>query len=163
MNNRFNEVFPFFDSLNSEFALEARLIDIFSSCFLFHLSSNQSSNNIKSHICLLNEIALESFLDSTVALVVSNASIKNNIAMSISHIHIHNKLVIKTLYHTVNVMTTEAELFAIVKIVDGRLYFIFSFQFYFTFLFFFFSFSIFRTTRVRVYQSCCHISHKLMV
>jgi len=50
-----------------------------------------------------------------------------------------------------------------VKIVDGGLYFIFSFHFYFTFLFFFFSFSIFRTTRVRVYQSRCHISHKLMV
>ena len=31
---------------------------------------------------------------------------------------------------------------------------------YFTLLF---SFSIFRTTRVRVYQSRCHISHKLMV
>ena len=113
MNNRFNEVFLFFDSLNSEFAPEARLIDIFSSCFLFHLSFNQSSNNIKSHICLLNEITLESFLDSTVALVIFNATIKNNVATSISHIHIHNKLVIKTLYHIVNVTTTEAELFAI--------------------------------------------------
>ena len=113
MNNRFNEVFLFFDSLNSEFAPEARLIDIFSRCFLFHLSFNQSSNNIKSHICLLNEITLESFLDSTVALVVFNATIKNNVATSISHIHIHNKLVIKTLYHIVNVTTTEAELFAI--------------------------------------------------
>ena len=29
-------------------------------------------------------------------------------------------------------------------------------------LFLFFSFSIFRTTRVRAYQSRCHISHKLM-
>ena len=37
-----------------------------------------------------------------------------------------------------------------VKIVDGGLYFYFYF------------FSIFRTTRVRVYQSRCHISHKLM-
>jgi len=48
-----------------------------------------------------------------------------------------------------------------VKIVDGGLYFI-PFHFYFTCLFFLFYFSIFRTTRVRGYQSCCHISHNLM-
>ena len=36
--------------------------------------------------------------------------------------------------------------------------FIFIFSFYFIFLLF----SIFRTTRVRVYQSRCYISHKLM-
>ena len=47
-----------------------------------------------------------------------------------------------------------------IKIVDGRLnfYFLLFILFYFIFLFF----SIFRTTRIRVYQSCCHISHKLM-
>ena len=41
-----------------------------------------------------------------------------------------------------------------------NLTFIFIFISYFIFLFF--SFSIFRTTRVRGYQSCCHISHNLM-
>ena len=40
-----------------------------------------------------------------------------------------------------------------VKIVNGGLDFHFHFYFYF---------SIFRTTQVRVYQSRCHISHKLM-
>jgi len=44
-----------------------------------------------------------------------------------------------------------------VKIVDGGLHF-FIFSFHFIFLFFY----IFRTTQVRVYQSHCHISHKLM-
>ena len=37
--------------------------------------------------------------------------------------------------------------------------FIFHFLFYFI-LFLFLFFSIFRTTQVRVYQSCYHISHK---
>jgi len=50
----------------------------------------------------------------------------------------------------------------VVKIVDDGLYFIFPFHFYFTFLFFSFHFSIFRTARVRVDWSRCHISHKLM-
>ena len=40
-------------------------------------------------------------------------------------------------------------------------YFLFSSLFYFSFLFHF-HFSIVRTTWVRVYQSRCHISHKLM-
>ena len=37
------------------------------------------------------------------------------------------------------------------------------FVFIFSFHFILLLFSIFRTTQVRVYQSCCHISHKLMV
>jgi len=41
-------------------------------------------------------------------------------------------------------------------------WFSFSFSSYFIFLFSFFSFSIFRTARVRVDWSRCHISHKLM-
>ena len=50
-----------------------------------------------------------------------------------------------------------------VKIVDDGLDFYFSLFILFYFILFSFSFSIFRTTRVRVYQSHCHISHKLMV
>jgi len=42
-----------------------------------------------------------------------DTGIKNNVATSISHIHIHINPVIKTLHYAVNVMSTEAELFAI--------------------------------------------------
>ena len=44
--------------------------------------------------------------------------------------------------------------------VDFIFYFLFSL--YFIFIFIFILFSIFRTTQVRVYQSCCHISHKMI-
>ena len=47
------------------------------------------------------------------ALIVTNTSIKNNMATSIAHIYIHDKPVIKTLHHVVNVTSTEAELFSI--------------------------------------------------
>jgi len=49
-----------------------------------------------------------------------------------------------------------------VKIIDNGLNFYFHFLFDFSFPLLFFSFSIFRTTRVRGYQSRCHISHNLM-
>jgi len=58
-------------------------------------------------------LAIESSEVSTQALVITGASVKNNVATSISHIHIHDKLIIKTLYHASNVMSTEAKLFAI--------------------------------------------------
>jgi len=45
--------------------------------------------------------------------MITDASIKNNITTSIAHIHIHNKDIIKTIYHTVNVLFSEAKLFVI--------------------------------------------------
>ena len=45
--------------------------------------------------------------------MITDASIKNNIATSISHIHSANQLLIKTVHHASFVTTTEAELFAI--------------------------------------------------
>ena len=47
------------------------------------------------------------------AIIVMDASIKNDIATSILHIHTFNSPLIKTLHHTVFVTSTEAELFAI--------------------------------------------------
>jgi len=58
-------------------------------------------------------MAIKSLNNPSHALVITDASIKNNITTSISHVHIHNKPIIKTLHHAVNVMSTEAELFTI--------------------------------------------------
>ena len=44
---------------------------------------------------------------------MSDASIKNHIATSISHIHSFNKPVVKTIYRAINVTMTETKLFAI--------------------------------------------------
>jgi len=48
-----------------------------------------------------------------VAIIASDASIKNNVTTSITHIHTYKKPLIKTIHHTVLVTSTEAELFAI--------------------------------------------------
>ena len=44
--NQLNGIFTTFDSLNFEFHLDSRLIDIFSSCIFFH-NVNHSSNKSK--------------------------------------------------------------------------------------------------------------------
>ena len=47
------------------------------------------------------------------AIIIIDTSIKNDIAMSILHMHIHNCFITKILYHAVHVTSTKAELFAI--------------------------------------------------
>jgi len=48
MDNRFNEVFPSFSPLNPEQTLGCRIIDSFSSHFLFNLFSKRGNDNLKS-------------------------------------------------------------------------------------------------------------------
>ena len=111
MDNRFNKVFPVFDSYNKEFFSGSWIIDIFPSWLSFHSSNKCSENNPISRLYQLDDLLIISLLSRSLT-------------------------------------------------VDFILFF--SFHFYFTFLFFFFFFSIFRTTRVRCYQSRCHISHNSM-
>ena len=58
-------------------------------------------------------MVLESSSSSSTAIIVTDASIKNNIAIFILHIYIANSLLIKTLYHMAFVTSIEAELFVI--------------------------------------------------
>ena len=86
---------------------------MFNSCFSFHLFSKCSDQNLKLHIQQLDNLALKSSSTLSNALIIIDANIKNNITTSISHIHIHNKPVVKTLHYAVNITRTEAELFTI--------------------------------------------------
>ena len=113
MDNRFNEVFPAFDLLNKKFSSGSRIVNSFSNQFYFHLFKRCSDETFKSQSQQLDNLTIVSSSDSSHALVVTDTSIKNNVATSIAYIHVHDKPVIKMIHHTVNVLTTEAELFAI--------------------------------------------------
>ena len=77
MDNRFNEVFPSFDTFNREFIPGQCLIDIFTNHFSFYTLRNCSNNNFKTHLQSLNNVALASLLNPSIALVISDTSIKN--------------------------------------------------------------------------------------
>jgi len=109
MDNKKNEFAPSFNSFNHKFSPGNHLIDSFSNKISFHLREK----NVKNHIQILNNLTLRMSSNSSTSLVISDASIKNNVATSISHIYIHNKPVIRMLHHAMNVISTEAELFAI--------------------------------------------------
>jgi len=113
MDNHFNKVSPSFDLFNSEFVPGCRVIDIFPNRFSFHLFSKCNEDNFKSQIHQLDGLTIKFLSNLSHALIIIDASIKNNIATSISHVHIHNKPLTKTLHHIVHIMSIKAELFAI--------------------------------------------------
>ena len=51
--------------------------------------------------------------DLKTAVVVSDITIKNQVTTSIAHIHSFNNPIIKTHHYTINIISTEAELFVI--------------------------------------------------
>jgi len=64
-------------------------------------------------LLLLSDLTIFSSSNLSHALVVTDASIKHNVTISIAHIHISNKDVIKTIHHVINVLSVEAKLVTI--------------------------------------------------
>ena len=58
-------------------------------------------------------MVIELSLLQSIAIITMNISIKNNIATSISHMHISNYPLIKTCHYAAFITSSEAELFAI--------------------------------------------------
>ena len=65
------------------------------------------------YICKPNKITFQASTNPKIAVVVSNASIKNQVTTFIVHVHTYNSSVIKMIHHATNVTLTETELFAI--------------------------------------------------
>ena len=111
MANRFNESFLSFIPLHSEFSPGLRIINNFSDCISFNIYNKGKDD--KHCAYQLDELALESSSSPSTAIITSDASIKNDIVTSISHIHTYNGPIIKMIHHVVYVTSTKAELFAI--------------------------------------------------
>jgi len=110
-NNRSHGLFPVFSPTCPELSPGFQIMDIFSDRFSFNLCMKGKSNELRIH--QLNSIVIKVSSSQSIAIIISNASIKNDIATSISHTHISNQPLIKTLHHTAFVTSTEADMFAI--------------------------------------------------
>ena len=106
-------IFPSFSPLDPEFLPGHRIIDIFSNRLSFNLVNKKEKNHIKIRCQELDDLTLHCSSKSNTTFVISDASIKNDIATSISHVHSVNQPLIKTVHHTSFITSTEAELFAI--------------------------------------------------
>ena len=109
IDNKHNKFFPSFCFFNKEFKPGNHIVDIFPDQFSFH----PCLTNVKKHMKNLDEVMFKASSNPFSTIVVSDASIKNQVTNSISHIYSFDKPVIKTLYRTINITIAKAELFAI--------------------------------------------------
>ena len=108
-----NGIVPSFSPLDPEFSPGHCIIDNFSNRFSFNLVNRKGKEIHKIRAQELDEMVLSNSLIPNTALVITDASIKNDIATSISHIHSANCPLIKTVHHASFVTSSEAELLAI--------------------------------------------------
>ena len=108
VDNKRNEFFPSFFFFNHEFKPGSHIVNIFPDCISFH----SHTPNIKKNISNLEEITINTSNNPFTTIIISDARIKNQVAISILHIHSYNKPVIKILHRAVNITNAEAKLFA---------------------------------------------------
>ena len=106
-------IFPSFSPLNPEFFPGSHIMDNFSDRFSFNLVNKKEKEKDKIRTQELDDMVLRNSSSHHTALIVTDASIKNDIAISISHVHIANHPLTKTVHHAAFVTSTEVELFAI--------------------------------------------------
>ena len=111
--NKTYGIFPSFSPLNPGFFPGSCIMDNFSDRFPFNLVNKKEKD--KDKICTqeLDDMVLRNSSSLHTALVITDASIKNDIATSISHIHIANHPLTKTVHHAAFVTSMEVELFTI--------------------------------------------------
>ena len=112
-NSCLNRILPLFNPLHKKLTPGFWLVDIFSNHFSFNIAECKINDYKAAHLWKLDNIFKDSLYDTKIVIIISNASIKNNIAMSIAHVHSGENIVAKTIYYAVNVILTEAELFVI--------------------------------------------------
>jgi len=111
--NKVYGIFPSFSPLNPEFFPSSHIMDNFSDRFSFNLVNKKEQE--KDKICTqeLDNMILRNSSSHHTALIITDASIKNDIATSISYVHIANQPLTKTVHHAAFITSTEAELFTI--------------------------------------------------
>ena len=84
--NKLYGIFLSFPPLNSELNLGSRIIDIFQDRFSFNLANK--AKNDSAHSQQLDDMTISSSMSPHTAIIVFDASIKNDIATLVLHIHI---------------------------------------------------------------------------
>lgn len=85
-NNCLNEIFPPFNPLHKELLSGFRLVDNFPDHFSFHTIDYRDKESKEVYLHKLDKITEDTLSNPKIVIVVSDISIKNNIATFISYI-----------------------------------------------------------------------------
>ena len=69
------------------FLLSILLIVNFPSCFSFYQANHKDKESKKAYLCKLDEIFKNTLMDPNSIVIISDASIKNNVAILILYVH----------------------------------------------------------------------------
>jgi len=108
-----NELWPAFNRLHEEVFLGFHLKDNFLACLSFYVANKKNLTSLHKYFQVLDSIIYNSSFNPHYTVVITNTSVKNNIAMSILHIISKCRDLSKKVHHVINVTITEAELFFI--------------------------------------------------
>lgn len=98
-----NKVFSSFNKLYKEISLEFHLVNMFPNCFSFHIVNCKDANAKTTYYSKLNKIYEKSLLNSNTIPIIFNASVKNKVATSISHIQKGQNIIAKIAHYVINV------------------------------------------------------------
>ena len=99
--------------MHKELSSSFCLVDTFQNCFFFNTIDQKVNNAKYVYFQKLNKVFKDFLQDSNTVLILSDASIKNQVVISITYIQYNHNIVAKTIHHAVNITTTKAKLFAI--------------------------------------------------
>jgi len=112
-NDCLNSLFSSFNSLHKEISSSFHLVDNFSDCFSFHTVNCRDKDVAKAYLQNLNRTIEDFCIDPETIIIIFDASIKNNVITSISHVCSHQNILAKTIHYAINITSTEVELFTI--------------------------------------------------
>ena len=104
---------PFFNRLYKELSPTFCLVDMFSNHFSFHTVNHKDADTKTTYCSKLNKIYKESPLNLNTVFIIFDANVKNKVVTLILHVWKGQNIIAKTVYCTMNITSTEAELFSI--------------------------------------------------
>jgi len=86
INHRLNQILPAFDNLNKELSPGFRLVDTFPNRFSFNVVKHKDAKARTAHLNKLENVYRASKDDPNTLFIISDVSLKNNIATSVTYI-----------------------------------------------------------------------------
>jgi len=97
INHHLNQILLAFDNLNKELSPGFWLVDTFSNHFSFNVVKYKDAKARTTHLNMLENIYRASKDDPNTLFIISDASLKNNVATSVTHIQQGQALITKAI------------------------------------------------------------------